>query len=99
VAITSNKIIHFLYYCYHLHGGNINCLSSIKARLVLAGFAIVWDYVLSVKGKSVGVIGKPLVQNFLDGMACKPEAYAQCNRYIANEIQQAPGTSTARLPS
>jgi hypothetical protein len=44
VAITSDKLIHFLYYCHHLHGGNINCLSSTMAKLMSAGLAIMQNY-------------------------------------------------------
>lgn len=99
MAVTGDKIIHFLYHCYCLCGGNINCFSSIMARLMSAGFAIMWDYMLGAKGKSVRVVAKPLVQNFLDGIAHKPNTYAQCNRYIASKIKQPLAPATATSPS
>lgn len=66
VAVTGSEITHFLYHCYRLRGGNIECCSSDMARLVEAGLAIVHRYEPGAKGKSVGVVAEPLVRNFLE---------------------------------
>jgi len=97
VAVTGSEITHFLYYCYRLRGGNIECCSSDMARLVEAGLAIVHRYEPGAKGKSVGVVAEPLVRNFLERMAHEPDAYARCDKYIASDIRRASGTSYGNI--
>jgi hypothetical protein len=97
LSVTDDEIVHFLCYCHRLRGGNIYCLSSTMAELVSSGFAIVRNYEPNANGKSVGVVAEPLVQNFLDGMAHDPGAYAKCDKYIAHDIRRAAGTSFGNI--
>jgi hypothetical protein len=97
MSLTADEIIHFLYYCYRLRGGNIECLSSTMADLVSTGFAIVKEYQSGASKKSAGAVAEPLVQSFLDQMAHKPGAYARCDVYIAADIRRASGTSYGNI--
>jgi len=94
-AITGDEVVHFLYYCYRIRGGNIDCLSSALSDLVSTGFAIVRHYKADPQEESIGAIVEPLVHSFLSRTVQAPncEAYAWCDSYIASRIKRSPGTS------
>lgn len=91
MAISGNQIVHFLYYCYRIRGGNVKCHSTALSLLVSSGFAIVEDYKLGKKG--TGAIVEPLVHQFLSSMVRTPDAFAWCDRFIAEMISSAQGNS------